>query len=429
MSNEKLVRKFFRTLLKKFAHKVTAIEEAQDLTTMRVDELMGNLTTFEMSLDDGESSKKKGIALKASSKDVDDEDLVETMNVLAKNFNKSLMRFNKKPYGGTSYPNANDKGNNRWKKPVKQDEDEIAEEELIEEYKLLYIKWTELTMIYKKVETKKGKLKKEKEKLTQIVLDNDDEINNLNAQLKAHNKVIGKDVGDSMGIGYERGKFNNLKGEVKFVPASGNQQSATARDRATRSYRKRINRICYITIQLVLSQWVFKTHDRKRKCISQRFKHSKEIMSHLNMEAKKKIIEKGQLSVNGLPHLDDVLMVERLTGNLISISQLCDDGMKVFSNRDGCTVNNRSDQTITKGVRSTDNYYIWNSVNALVSRKSEDVELWNKKLGHTNYRNIKKLISKEALRGLPVLGSRTECVENVKLENRSRVVTKSYNRW
>ncbi|GAA0144846.1 hypothetical protein LIER_05183 [Lithospermum erythrorhizon] len=56
MSNEKLVRKILRTFPKKFSHKVTAIEEAQDLTTMRLDELMGNLTTFEMSLDDGESS-------------------------------------------------------------------------------------------------------------------------------------------------------------------------------------------------------------------------------------------------------------------------------------------------------------------------------------------------------------------------------------
>ncbi|GAA0171190.1 hypothetical protein LIER_25283 [Lithospermum erythrorhizon] len=98
MSHEKLVRKNHKTLPKKFAHKVTVIEEAQDLTTMRVDELIGSLTTFEMSLDHGETSKKKGIALKFASEDVDDEDLVETMNILAKNFNKSLERFNKKPY-------------------------------------------------------------------------------------------------------------------------------------------------------------------------------------------------------------------------------------------------------------------------------------------------------------------------------------------
>ncbi|GAA0169309.1 hypothetical protein LIER_23827 [Lithospermum erythrorhizon] len=93
MSNEKLVRKVLRTHPNKFAHKVTAIEEAQDLTTMRLDEFMENLTTFEMSLDDGESSNKKGIALKATAEATNDENLVETMNLLAKNCNKILKRF------------------------------------------------------------------------------------------------------------------------------------------------------------------------------------------------------------------------------------------------------------------------------------------------------------------------------------------------
>ncbi|GAA0152259.1 hypothetical protein LIER_10780 [Lithospermum erythrorhizon] len=37
ISNEKLVRKVLRTLPKRFAYKVTIIEEAQDLMTMRID--------------------------------------------------------------------------------------------------------------------------------------------------------------------------------------------------------------------------------------------------------------------------------------------------------------------------------------------------------------------------------------------------------
>ncbi|GAA0157490.1 hypothetical protein LIER_14746 [Lithospermum erythrorhizon] len=203
MINEKLVRKILRTLPKKFAHKVTAIEEAQDLTTMRVDELMGNLSTFEISLDDGDLSKKKGIALKVASEDVDNEDLVEIMNLLAKNFNKSLKRFNKKPYGGTNFPSASDKGNNRWKKPKQsknyyttlidddsdeedgqeekvsnfvvftaqtkphvndsshensEDEEDMTEEEMLEDYKLMYTKLTELTGVFTKSEAEKCKL-------------------------------------------------------------------------------------------------------------------------------------------------------------------------------------------------------------------------------------------------------------------------------
>ena len=42
-----------------------------------------------------------------------------------------------------------------------------------------------------------------------------------------------------------------------------------------------------------------------------------------------KIIGKEWLNFQGLPTLDDVMLVEGLTTNLISISQLCDEGLNV----------------------------------------------------------------------------------------------------
>ena len=42
MSDEKLVRKILRSLTKRFAMKVTTIEEAQDISTMQVNELIGS---------------------------------------------------------------------------------------------------------------------------------------------------------------------------------------------------------------------------------------------------------------------------------------------------------------------------------------------------------------------------------------------------
>ena len=44
---EKLVRKMLRSLPKRFDMKVTAIEEAQDITNMKVDELVVSLQTFD----------------------------------------------------------------------------------------------------------------------------------------------------------------------------------------------------------------------------------------------------------------------------------------------------------------------------------------------------------------------------------------------
>src|SRR4030042_1308373 len=62
MSEEKLVRKILRSLPKKFDMKVTAIEEAQDIKDMKVDELMGSLQTFEIALNDRTEKKGKSIA-------------------------------------------------------------------------------------------------------------------------------------------------------------------------------------------------------------------------------------------------------------------------------------------------------------------------------------------------------------------------------
>lgn len=50
MYEEKLVKKILKSLSKRFDIKVTTIEEAQDLSSIKVDEFIGSLQTFEMSI-------------------------------------------------------------------------------------------------------------------------------------------------------------------------------------------------------------------------------------------------------------------------------------------------------------------------------------------------------------------------------------------
>ncbi|KAK2402591.1 gag-protease polyprotein [Trifolium repens] len=89
---EKLARKILRSLPRRFNMKVTAIEESQDLSTMKVDELIGSLQTFEMSLDDKPEKKMKNLAFKSEESQTDDE-LSEALAYLTKNFNKSLSKL------------------------------------------------------------------------------------------------------------------------------------------------------------------------------------------------------------------------------------------------------------------------------------------------------------------------------------------------
>ncbi|MCI36376.1 gag-pol polyprotein, partial [Trifolium medium] len=57
--------------------KVTAIEEAQDISSMRVDELVGSLQTFELATSERTKKKNKSIAFVSNN---DDEELQSNMD-------------------------------------------------------------------------------------------------------------------------------------------------------------------------------------------------------------------------------------------------------------------------------------------------------------------------------------------------------------
>ncbi|XP_073024227.1 uncharacterized protein [Primulina eburnea] len=66
--------------------------------------------------------------------------------------------------------------------------------------------------------------------------------------------------------------------------------------------------------------------------------------------AKGRIAGKGTLNVDGLPNLHNVLYVEGLNSNLISISQLCDDGLNVKFDKDNCEMFDNSNTRILTGT-------------------------------------------------------------------------------
>jgi hypothetical protein len=102
ISDVKLIRKILRSLLECFIIKVTTIEEIKDLEDMKIEELVGSLQTYELSL--SRVKKMKTIALKASKKKVevssrdDFEDEEKAVAMLAKKFGRLMRneRFKKK---------------------------------------------------------------------------------------------------------------------------------------------------------------------------------------------------------------------------------------------------------------------------------------------------------------------------------------------
>ena len=93
----KLVKKTLRSLPERFAYKITAIEEAHDLNTMSLKELMVLLQTFELNLKT--NKKEKSIALQVKKHESFDEGNVsddESVDLLTQSFNRYLKRMNKK---------------------------------------------------------------------------------------------------------------------------------------------------------------------------------------------------------------------------------------------------------------------------------------------------------------------------------------------
>ncbi|XP_058786979.1 uncharacterized protein LOC131661450 [Vicia villosa] len=78
---EKLVRKMLRSLPKRFDMKVKAIDEDQDINQMKLNDLIGSLQTFELSINDRSKKKNKNIAFATDTEvrlkecDLDSEEL------------------------------------------------------------------------------------------------------------------------------------------------------------------------------------------------------------------------------------------------------------------------------------------------------------------------------------------------------------------
>jgi len=98
-TTEELDRKSLRFLPRSWEAKVTAMQEAKDLKTLSLDQLIGNLQTYELrrnSQQQEETKKDRGIALKIMEEDSSEMD-EEDMAMITRKFK----RFFKKPKAET----------------------------------------------------------------------------------------------------------------------------------------------------------------------------------------------------------------------------------------------------------------------------------------------------------------------------------------
>jgi len=122
---------------------------------------------------------------------------------------------------------------------------------------------------------------------------------------------------------------------------------------------------------------------------------------------KGKIIGIGDVGGGDTLEIKDVVLVEGLKHNLLSISKLCDKGLKVIFESDYCTIHQKNSKEIAlKGMRHNNIYLIdldyasSSNITCLVA-KEENPWLWHKRAAHIHMKQLNKLISKDLVIRLP----------------------------
>jgi hypothetical protein len=121
-------------------------------------------------------------------------------------------------------------------------------------------------------------------------------------------------------------------------------------------------------------------------------------------DAPGKIKGKGMVSLsNGKGKAQDVLHVDGLKHNLLSVIQMCDKGFEVVFTSKDCKIKSvTSGQVVAKGIRTKNNVYVLkeNREECHLCRHDESW-LWHRRLGHLNFDHLIKLKKIEAVKDLP----------------------------
>ncbi|KAL3529339.1 hypothetical protein ACH5RR_008661 [Cinchona calisaya] len=123
---------------------------------------------------------------------------------------------------------------------------------------------------------------------------------------------------------------------------------------------------------------------------------------------KEKSIGLGDEGKNCETLIKNVLLVDNLNYNLLSVSQLCDKNLYVLFTKHECLILDKEYVVLFKDTRHNDVYviYLYNIGSSYVkclTASIDDPWLWHRRLCHFNMDLIEKLVKKELVRGLPKL--------------------------
>ena len=132
--------------------------------------------------------------------------------------------------------------------------------------------------------------------------------------------------------------------------------------------------------------------------------------------SKARVIGISSIGFAGTTQVEQVLLVDGLKHNLLSISQLCDEENIVTFEYDKCIIRSPESKKTRFVVQHHKNMYILqlkelaNQDVCLVVKKSDQLQLWHRRLGHASASVIEKLQRLNIIESLLKLNTQTDAV-------------------
>ena len=118
-----------------------------------------------------------------------------------------------------------------------------------------------------------------------------------------------------------------------------------------------------------------------------------------------KIIGKGTVRIgNKNTKAENVLLVEDMKHNLLSVSQMCDQGHKLTFNSEKCEIiKEGSGKLVGTAARTSSNIYVLSEIGneKCCLRKEDESWLWHRRMGHMHCDNLVKVSKREAVKEMP----------------------------
>jgi hypothetical protein len=119
-----------------------------------------------------------------------------------------------------------------------------------------------------------------------------------------------------------------------------------------------------------------------------------------------KIIGKGTIKIGKKNTKEEkVLLVEDMKHNILSVSQMCDQGHKVTFDSQMCEIRKQgSGKLIATATRTSSNIYVLSEIGneKCCLRKEDEIWLWHRRMGDIHFDNLVKVSKREAVIKCPI---------------------------